>query len=210
MLGAGYYSDPSVPAGAFIGKRFVQPKFFKGSDFVSLFFNSAAVGASFAQVTTASASYRRIVGYAMNAPTADLTTAGTNAFYNVHTYTSASGWISNARIWGYSYGRMNPIPEIRVNKSSTLYQHSFSIPTVCIAYDSTFDNGSGIGAKKTQWLTKYFGYTTPVSHYLSDTSLSGYSMSGANGTFSAFYSLSGALPAGVSEGTYYMMFRAST
>ena len=81
---------------------------------------------------------------------------------------------------------------------------------MCIAYDTTFDNGSGYGTKKTQWFTKYFGYTTPVSHYLSDSALSAYTMSGANGTFSAFYSLSGALPSTVSEGIYYMMFRAST
>ena len=105
---------------------------------------------------------------------------------------------------------MNPIQEIRVNKSSTIYEHSFTIPTVCIGYDTTLDNGSGLGTKKTQWFSKYFGYTTPTSRFLGDVSLSAYSMSGSNGTFSAFYSLKGALPTTVSEGVYYMMFRAST
>ena len=104
---------------------------------------------------------------------------------------------------------MNPIQQILVNKSSTIFDHSYTIPTVCIARESTFDI-SGIGLKKTQWLTKYFGYTTPTSHFLSDAQLTDYAMSGSNSSYSAMYTINGVLTAATQEGIYYMMFRGST
>lgn len=95
-------------------------------------------------------------GVPINAKTFVLTTSpgGTpaydiNSYYQGHglisVYGTGTEWASSTntgKIWGYSYSRMNPIQELRLNVSSIKQQFSITMPQVCLAYETAFTSNS--------------------------------------------------------------------
>lgn len=147
----------------------------------------------------------------MNERTYDLATE-TNAFFNPHTW-KAVDFATVKRVWGYSYARLNPIQELRINKTSSIYNHSITLPTVCVERETNFDV-SGNALKRTRWATKYFDFTLPKSFALGTTltfAVTGVNVTAAPTATPSMYHLSGLLNTVASkEGKYYMMFRSST
>jgi hypothetical protein len=197
-----------------MGKKFIRPRKFSGSSFVKLLYDATCVAASPSPCpssTTYATNNLAIKGYPINEDTTSLST--TTAPYNTHSYT-AIDWATEKRIWGYSYSRMTPVQEIRLNISSTSYYHSFGLPEVCMAYESSFASSvanAAIQQKKVRWDTKNFTYTLPVNYLLGDTlslSISGVMTSGSIATTNH---LSGTILAGADfEGKYYFSIRSST
>lgn len=195
-----------------MGKRWVRPKFFTGASFSKLLFNSASFAAGTWSLTTFS-----MTGYPMNEDSVDLFTGTTNTF-NLHTYKSAVGdWISNRLTYAVSHSRMSPLQTIRISKSSvTQRNYTFSLPVVCLAYEVDFDSGSGVGAKKVIWDTKYFTYTNPYRFSAGTRTSLGLTITGVNGNTlpmlaAELYHLSGMLGSATSpEGVYFLEYRSST